>query len=97
MALLETVRARLDQGKPVRGMGLDIEQQRLLKPLCLLTAKPAIYVANVDEKGLRIIRYLREWRNMPPGRGACRSRFARHWKRKLLRCRMRTRRFFLLT
>ena len=51
VALLETVRAHLDQGKPVRSLGLDKEQQHLIKPLCLLTAKPAIYVANVDEKG----------------------------------------------
>jgi GTP-binding protein YchF len=51
VALLETVRAHLDQGKPVRSLGLDKEQQHLVKPLCLLTAKPAIYVANVDEKG----------------------------------------------
>ena len=51
VALLETVRAHLDQGKPVRSLGLDKEQQYLMKPLCLLTAKPAIYVANVDEKG----------------------------------------------
>jgi GTP-binding protein YchF len=51
VALLEMVRAHLDQGKPVRSLGLDKEQQNLLKPLCLLTAKPAIYVANVDEKG----------------------------------------------
>ena len=51
VALLETVRAHLDQGKPTRSLKLDKDQQQLLKPLCLLTAKPAIYVANVDEKG----------------------------------------------
>jgi GTP-binding protein YchF len=51
VALLEATRAHLDQGKPVRSMGLDKEQQQLMQPLCLLTAKPAIYVANVDEKG----------------------------------------------
>jgi GTP-binding protein YchF len=51
VALLEMVRAHLDQGKPVRSLGLDKEEQLLLQPLCLLTAKPAIYVANVDEKG----------------------------------------------
>lgn len=51
VALLETVLAHLDQGKPVRSLGLDKEQASLLKPLCLLTAKPAIYVANVDEHG----------------------------------------------
>src|SRR5690606_33407640 len=51
VALLEMVRAHLDQGRPVRSLPLEKEQQQLLKPLCLLTAKPAIYVANVDEKG----------------------------------------------
>lgn len=51
VALLEKTRAHLNQGKPARSQGLDKEQQQLLKPLCLLTAKPIIYVANVDEKG----------------------------------------------
>ena len=50
-ALLEPVRAHLDQGKPVRSMVLDAEQRELLQPLCLLTAKPTMYVANVDESG----------------------------------------------
>jgi hypothetical protein len=50
-ALLEKVRAHLNEGKPVRGMKLDKEDFALLKPLCLMTAKPAIYVANVDDKG----------------------------------------------
>ena len=49
--LLKKVHAQLDQGKPVRAMKLEKEELLLLKPLCLMTAKPAIYVANVDEKG----------------------------------------------
>lgn len=51
VALLDETRAHLDQGKPVYAMTLDAEQQVLLKPLCLLTAKPVLYVANVDEQG----------------------------------------------
>jgi len=50
-ALLDKVRAQLDQGKPVRALKLEKEEQVLLKPLYLLTAKPAIYVANVNDKG----------------------------------------------
>ena len=50
-ALLEQVSAHLDQGKPARMMNLDAAQLALLKPLCLLTIKPAMYVANVAEKG----------------------------------------------
>jgi len=49
--LLDETRAHLDQGKPVYAMNLDAEQQALLKPLCLLTAKPVLYAANVDEQG----------------------------------------------
>jgi ribosome-binding ATPase len=50
-ALLEQVSAHLDQGKPARMMKLDADQLALLKPLCLLTVKPAMYVANVAEDG----------------------------------------------
>jgi GTP-binding protein YchF len=51
LALLERVKAHLDQAKPVRSAGLDRDEQAILNPLCLLTAKPAMYVANVDEHG----------------------------------------------
>ena len=44
-------RAIVNCGKPVRGMKLEKEDAVLLKPLCLMTAKPAIYVANVNDKG----------------------------------------------
>jgi len=50
-SFLETMREHLDLGKPARTMDLDKDQQKLLQPLCLLTAKPAIYVANVDDNG----------------------------------------------
>jgi len=52
-ALLKQARAHLDQGKPVRSLGLEREALPLLQPLCLMTAKPAIYVANVDEHGFK--------------------------------------------
>ncbi len=52
-ALLGKVRAQLDQGRPVRALSLEREERSLLRPLCLLTDKPAIYVANVDEKGFK--------------------------------------------
>jgi GTP-binding protein YchF len=50
-AVLGQVRAHLDQGKPVRSLGVDPAALALIQPLCLITAKPAIYVANVDEHG----------------------------------------------
>jgi len=51
--LLARVRSQLDQGGPVRALALDSADLALLQPLFLLTAKPAIYVANVDEHGFR--------------------------------------------
>jgi ribosome-binding ATPase len=50
-ALLEKVQKALDGLHPARSMGLSADELLLLKPLALLTAKPALYVANVDEKG----------------------------------------------
>lgn len=49
--LLKAVSAHLDKGEPVRTMGLSEEEMDLLKPLFLITAKPAMYVANVAEDG----------------------------------------------
>jgi ribosome-binding ATPase len=70
VTLLEMVRAHLDQGKPVRSLGLDKEEQLLLQPLCLLTAKPAIYVANVDEKGFTNNPLLERVQEYAAGEGA---------------------------
>jgi GTP-binding protein YchF len=51
IAVLERVRAHLDLAKPVRSMGLSEEDALLIKPLCLITAKPAMYVGNVSDHG----------------------------------------------
>jgi len=50
MAILEQVRAHLDQGLPARSLPLEREQKEVLRQLFLLTDKPAMYVANVDDK-----------------------------------------------
>lgn len=49
MALLNEIKAHLEDGKPVRTMELDSDQKELLKEVYLLTDKPTIYVANVSE------------------------------------------------
>ena len=41
----------LDQAKPVRSLDLYDEEKAVLAPLCLITAKPTMYVANVREDG----------------------------------------------
>jgi ribosome-binding ATPase len=50
-ALLERVKAQLDQVRPARALALTEEEQRDLRELQLLTAKPVMYVANVAENG----------------------------------------------
>ena len=50
-ALLERVKAQLDEVRPVRALGLTEEEQRDVRDLHLLTAKPVMYVANVAENG----------------------------------------------
>ncbi len=49
--LLDKVTAHLNTGEPVRSMGLDEDQLIMIKPLCLMTVKPTMYIANVDEAG----------------------------------------------
>jgi len=51
VTVLERVREHLDQARPVRSMGLNDEDSALIKPLCLITAKPAMYVGNVSDHG----------------------------------------------
>ena len=41
----------LDQTRPVRALALSREERQLIQPLCLITAKPAMFVGNVDEDG----------------------------------------------
>ena len=50
-ALLEKVQAHLDDGQPVRSLGLDNNELTDLHSLHLLTVKPTMYIANVDEDG----------------------------------------------
>jgi hypothetical protein len=49
--ILETCKEALDQVKPVRTIDFSKEERALLKPLCLITAKPAMFVGNVSEDG----------------------------------------------
>ncbi|HPZ56219.1 MAG TPA: redox-regulated ATPase YchF [Ottowia sp.] len=51
LKVLGPVQAALNEAKPVRTLQLSKEEQALLKPLCLITAKPAMFVGNVSEDG----------------------------------------------
>lgn len=49
---LEALANHLNTGQPIRTLTLDDTQRLLVKQLGLLTAKPVLYVANVDESDL---------------------------------------------
>lgn len=53
MMVYGKARSCLEEGKAVRSMEWKEEEHILLKDLSLLTAKPLLYVANVDEEELR--------------------------------------------
>ena len=51
VAALKPVVSTLNEGRPARAAGLDAEGLAAIKPLCLMTLKPTLYVANVSEDG----------------------------------------------
>ena len=53
VALFERVVAHLSEGLPSRSMKLTSDERSMLKTAQLITFKPVLYVANVDESGLQ--------------------------------------------
>ena len=51
VAVLEKLQPVLDQARPARTVPLSKEELAIVRPLFLLTMKPAMYVANVAETG----------------------------------------------
>jgi hypothetical protein len=52
LGALDRVKAGLEAGTPVRAQGLSEDDQAAVKDLFLLTSKPVLYIANVDESQL---------------------------------------------
>jgi len=52
LALYEKVRKGLEDGHTLRRHGLNAEDTSLIADLCLLTGKPVLYIANVDDGSL---------------------------------------------
>ncbi|HWJ02562.1 MAG TPA: redox-regulated ATPase YchF [Verrucomicrobiae bacterium] len=50
--LLERLKEIFDQGKPARELDLSDDEREILKSFPLLSAKPVLYAANVQEDGL---------------------------------------------
>ena len=51
VSLLTPIQEALNEGKPARVVPVSKEDAPLLKPFCLITAKPAMFVGNVSEDG----------------------------------------------
>ena len=49
--VLERVLKQLEAGEPARGLNLDDDEKALIRDLCLMTIKPTMYIANVQEDG----------------------------------------------
>ena len=49
--VLKKCEAALNEARPVRSIAFSKEEQAVLRPLCLITAKPAMFVGNVSEDG----------------------------------------------
>ncbi|AJC15082.1 redox-regulated ATPase YchF [Pandoraea sputorum] len=71
VAVLEKVVPVLNEARPVRSLKLSDDELALIKPFCLITAKPTMYVANVKDDGfennphLEAVRKYAEAENAP--------------------------------
>ena len=70
VALLEKLLPHLNEGLPARTLQLSDDEKLLLKPLCLMTLKPAMYVGNVMEDGFENNPYLDRLREHAAKEGA---------------------------
>lgn len=71
VSVLEKCIAHLNEARPIRALDLSDEDRAVIKPMCFITAKPAMYVGNVSDSGFtdnpmldRLIAYAAE-RNAP--------------------------------
>lgn len=56
--IIQKILPHLNEGNPARTLDLSKEELIAIKPLCLLTIKPAMFVANVSETGFENNPYL---------------------------------------
>ena len=70
LTLLERVQAQLDTGLPVRAMGLSEDEKASLYEFHLITLKPVMYIANVNEDGFEDNVYLDAVQNIAVKEGS---------------------------
>jgi GTP-binding protein YchF len=57
-AVVDKILPHLNEAKPLRSLALTDDELNILKPLSMLTLKPTMYIANVDEEGFENNPYL---------------------------------------
>ena len=70
VVVLEKVKAHLDEGHMVRGLALSDDEQLIIRDLFLLTIKPTMYIANVNDDGFENNPYLDQVREAAEKEGA---------------------------
>ncbi|MEY4863501.1 MAG: hypothetical protein RLZ51_1596 [Pseudomonadota bacterium] len=70
VSVLEKCLVVLNEARPVRSLDLYEEEKAVLKPLCLITAKPTMYVANVRDDGFENNPHLEAVRRMAESEGS---------------------------
>lgn len=70
LAVLEKVKAHLDEGHMVRTMGLSEDDALQVRDLFLLTIKPTMYIANVSDDGFENNPYLDQVKELAEKEGA---------------------------
>ncbi len=58
LAILQRIQQQLNEGRPARALGLSVEEAEHARDLFLLTMKPVMYIANVNEDGFENNPYL---------------------------------------
>ena len=69
-ALLEKILPHLNEARPLRSLGLSDDELKQLKHLNLLTVKPTMYIANMDEDGFENNPYLARVEEIAVAEGA---------------------------
>ncbi|RDE18139.1 redox-regulated ATPase YchF [Motiliproteus coralliicola] len=69
-AILEKLKGPLERGEPVRSVELSDDERKEIKSLNLLTIKPTMYIANVDEDGFEANPHLDQVRELAEKEGA---------------------------
>ncbi len=68
--ILEIIYGQLNEGKPISEMALSKEEKAALRQLNLLSAKPVLYIANVDEEHAKDNLYAEKLRKYAEEHGA---------------------------